>query len=91
MRSNTSVIKNVCQTAGESMKNDYGIRVFINKHTGQFTIKINENKFKRAFENEINFIAFCDEFYDVTGIPLLIDSKIGFVKEYIENINAGGK
>ena len=73
------------------MKNASNIKVTINKNNGQMNIKINENYLRNAFKSEANFINFCCEFENVTGIPLLLDSKIDFIERFIDNVNAGGK
>lgn len=67
------------------------IKVSINKNNGQMTIKINKNYLRNVLKSEENFINFCCEFENVTGIPLMLDSKIDFIKRFIDNINSGGK
>lgn len=57
-----------------------------------YEITFTEEELKTAFENEINFIRFCEKLEGYTGVPILSEyAKLKFINEYIENINAGGK
>lgn len=63
------------------MKNvSNNIKVTINKYKGQINIIINEDYLSNALKSEANFINFCCEFENVTGIPLMLNSKIDFIE-----------
>ena len=68
------------------------IKFVYKRKNHSYEVWFTEEEVKEAFENEINFIRFCEKIETFTGVPILSKyAKLKFITEYIENINAGGK